>query len=86
MAERGVAVQGVHGGKSEGVGGRVGCMERAAQKHTHEHVQNREPMGMCYMTQGTQTRLRDNLEGLGGLGAGREALEGGDICISMAYP
>ena len=36
--------------------------------------------------QGTQTRLCDNLEGLGGLGAGREALEGGDICISMAYP
>ena len=49
-------------------------------------MQNREPVGMCYMTQGTQTRFRDNLEGLGGLGAGREALEGGDICISMAYP
>ena len=59
---------------------------REQLRNTHTNVQSRETMGMCYMTQGTQTRLCDNLEGLGGLGAGREALEGGDICISMAYP
>ena len=35
------------------------------------------------MTQGTQTGLWDNLEGWDGLGGGREAKEGGDICMPM---
>ena len=35
------------------------------------------------MTQGTQTRLCDNLEGQDGVVGGREAQEGEDICIPM---
>ena len=30
--------------------------------------------------------LCDNLEGCDGVGGGREALEGGDICIPMTDP
>ena len=41
-------------------------------------------MGICYMTQGTQTGLCDNLEGWDGEGDGREVQKGGDKCIPMA--
>ena len=42
---------------------RVGPVERAPWKHRHCHLWNRQPGGICCMTQGTQTRLFDNLEG-----------------------
>jgi len=41
-------------------------------------------MGICSLTQGTQTRLSKDLEGWDGKGGGREVHEGGDICIPMA--
>ena len=37
-------------------------------------------MGICCMTQGTQTGLCNNLEGWDRVGGGREAQEGGDTC------
>ena len=36
------------------------------------------------VTQGAQLVLYDNLEGWDGVGDGREAQEGGDICIPVA--
>ena len=30
-------------------------MERVAKKNTHYHMQNRQPLGICCMAQGTQT-------------------------------
>ena len=44
-------------------------------------MQNRWPMGICCMTQGTQTGA---LYWWDEDGNGREVQEGGDICISMA--
>ena len=41
-------------------------------------------VGNCSMTQETQTRVCDNLEGWDELGGGREASEGGGICVPMA--
>ena len=41
-------------------------------------------MGISCVTQGTQQGLCNNLEGWGGVGGGKEAQEGGDICIPMA--
>ena len=40
-------------------------------------------MGSCSVTQGAQ-ELCDKLEGWGGVGAGREVQEGGNIGIPMA--
>ena len=40
-------------------------------------------MGICYMSQETQTGNLHHLEGWDGV-AGREVPEGGDICIPMA--
>ena len=42
---------------------RVGPVERAPWKHRHCHLWNRQLGRICCMTQGTQTRLWDNLEG-----------------------
>ena len=42
-------------------------------------------MGICYMTQRTQTGLCKNLDRLGWVGGGREIQEGGDICTPR-YP
>ena len=36
------------------------------------------------MTQGTQTRMCNNLEGWDGVGGGREAREGRDTCVPVA--
>ena len=38
------------------------------------------------MTQGAQLGLCDNLEGWAGVGGGKEAQEGVDICIPMTGP
>ena len=42
-------------------------------------------MGICSLTQGTQTRLSKDLEGWDGKGGGREVHEGGDICIPLIH-
>ena len=44
----------------------------------------REPMGICCMTQGTQTQRGNNLEGWNGAGGGRDVQVGGDMSIPMA--
>ena len=59
-------------------------MERVAGKHAHYHMQNRQPVGICCTTQGTQTRLCDNLERWDGVEGGSEVQEGGDFCILVA--
>ena len=41
-------------------------------------------MGICCMTQGTQTGLCDNLAGWDGEGNAREVWEGGDMGVPMA--
>ena len=41
-------------------------------------------MGICCMTQGTQTRALQPAEGWGGEGDRREFLEGGDMGVPMA--
>ena len=41
-------------------------------------------MGICYMSQGTQTGVLYQPRGVGLGGDGREFQEGGDICIPMA--
>ena len=43
-------------------------------------------MGICCMTRGTQTRALWQAEGWYGEGDGREAQEGGDVCVPMAGP
>ena len=40
--------------------------------------------GKCCIAQGVQTRTLDSLEGWAEGWGGREVLEGGGICISMA--
>ena len=39
----------------------------------------KQPMEICWMTQGTLTGLCDHLEGWGRVGGGREAQEGGGV-------
>ena len=41
-------------------------------------------MGICSMTQGTQTGAHQQAEGWCGQGDGREVWEGGDMGVSMA--
>ena len=41
-------------------------------------------MGICSMTQGTQTGVLWQPKGWDGEGGGREVQEGGDICIPLA--
>ena len=57
-------------------------MERIAWKH----MQNREPVGICCLTQGAQTGPSDNLAGWVGREVGGEVQKGRDICIPMADP
>ena len=64
-------------------GGGVGRMEREAWKQAHYHTENREPLRIRGMTQGTQTVLY-NLEGWEEVGSGREVPEGEDVCIPVA--
>ena len=40
-------------------------------------------MGSCYIAQGTQSVLCDNLDGWDGIGGGREFQEGEDMYIPM---
>ena len=63
----------------EGEGGMCG----QKHGHLHYHMQKRQPMGICCLSQGTQTSLCNNLEGWDGEGSGREGQEGGDICVPM---
>ena len=56
-------------------------MERGAWKHAHYHTENREPVRICGMTQGT---VLYNLEGWEEVGSGREVQEGEDICTPTA--
>ena len=46
-------------------------------------MSNRQLLGSGCMTQGAQPGLRDNPEGWGWVGGGREG-QGGKICIHMA--
>ena len=62
---------------------RVG-IERVALKDTYYHMQNRQLVESCCITQEAQLVLCDNLEGWFGMGSGREIQEGGDICMIMA--
>ena len=57
--------------------GRLRCMERVTW-NIYYHMQNREPMGICCMKQGTETGLSNDLEGWHGEGGGRDAQVGGD--------
>jgi len=41
-------------------------------------------MGICYMSQETQTVALSQPRGVGGEGNGRGVQKGGDICIPMA--
>ena len=43
-----------------------------------------DPMGICSMSQGTQTGTLYQPRGWDGEGDGREVREGGDICIPVA--
>ena len=58
---------------------RVGQMERVAWKHIHHHMQNRQPVGIFCMTQGTQIRALTPSRG----GVGREV--GGDFKREGTY-
>ena len=48
------------------------------------HVWNREPVGICCVTQGAQTGALWQPRGVGWGGRGREVQERGDICTPMA--
>ena len=56
----------------------------AFTQHIRCRLSNREPVGICSMTPGTQTRLCNNLEGREWVGGGREVQERGDRCMPMA--
>ena len=47
----------------------------------HIHVQDREPVRICCMIQGTQSAALRQPGGVGRGGRWREVQEGGDICI-----
>ena len=62
----------------------MGRTERVALKHVYHHKEHRWPVGSYCATQELSLVLRDNLEGCGGGGGGREVQEGRGICISIA--
>jgi len=47
-------------------------------------MQNRQPVGICCLTQGTHTGADNNLEGWDGEGGGRDVQVGGDMGKPMA--
>ena len=49
----------------------------------YTNICNRQPMGICYMTQETQTGALNNLVVWKWAGGGRKIQEGGDICTPM---
>ena len=57
--------------------------ERVTWKLTLPSV-NRQPTGICCLAQETQTGALYQPEGWDGEGDGREAQEGGDMCIPVA--
>ena len=60
-------------------------IKRAVWKHICYHILNREPQGICFMAQGSSNLvLCDVQEEWGGVGGGREAQEGRDMCIPLA--
>ena len=44
---------------------------------------NKQPMGICCRTQGTQTGTLSQPREWDGVGGGREVKKGGDICTPM---
>ena len=68
-------------GGEEGRGRRGWDVRRGSQGNSHHHMCNRQAMGICCMTQGTQTGTLQQSRGVGG---GREVLKGGDICVPVA--
>ena len=69
--------------------GRVGWFERIALKHVHYHMQNRWPLEVRCMKQGTQslcsgTTQRDRVDGRVGLRSGKGNSGWGDTCVPMA--
>ena len=62
--------------------GEVGEGESSMDAHTLTHV-NIWPMATCWVTQGIQTGLCNNLEGWEWVRGRRETQEGGDICTHM---
>ena len=61
---------------------REGQIETVALKHIHL---NRQPVGICCMTQGAQTWCSvTTWRGWDEVGGEREVQEGGDICLSKA--
>ena len=63
---------------------RLRYMERVTWNICY-HMQNREPMGICCMTQELKLGLSTNLEGWQGEGGGRDAQVGGDMGKPMAH-
>ena len=57
--------------------------ESSMEAYTLTYV-NRQPMGICCMTQGTQPGLGNNLKGWEWVGGVREVQKGADICTPMA--
>ena len=55
---------------------------RGSRGNIHHHVWNREPVGICCVTQGAQPSPLCQPRGVGA--GGKEAQGGGDICISVA--
>ena len=65
-------------------GGRRGAVWGEQHRNLQCHMYNRHPMGICCMTQGTQTGALWKAEGWGGEGDGRKVQEGGDMGVPMA--
>ena len=58
-------------------------MYEKSNLETYYHMQNRQPMGICCMSQGTEAGAPYQPRGIGWEGDGREVQKGRDICIPM---
>ena len=70
-------------GGEEGRGRRGWDVRRGSQGNSHHHMCNRQAMGICCMTQGTQTGALRQPRGVDEEDW-REVLKGGDICVPVA--
>ena len=59
--------------------------DRSIETYTLLYV-NWTASGDSLYDSGLRSALHDNLEGWDGAGGGREAEEGGDVCVPMADP